>query len=329
MRRRGYTPEGIRLFTARIGVDKANSRVSMELLEDAIRDDLNARAPRVMAVLRPLKVTITDWPAGKGRVDRGAVLAPRRPPRGIAPAAAVPRAVHRAVRFQRGPARRLDAPAARRGGAPPQRLPHPLRRSREGPGFRGAGRAALHPCPGGRRRSGGKRTRSAAIQWVSAAHAVEAEVRLYDRLFTVPDPEAAEEGKTFKDYLNPDSVGGAARLPARAGDGGRASRRPLPVRAARLLHRRRRRLEGGRARVQPDHRASGHLQGGAGRQAGNARPPPGSPPRGPRNAKARPPRAPARSRTSGPGRARGTRRSRRGTTPISGRWAFRPSWRTC
>ena len=65
MRRRGYTPEGIRLFAARIGVDKANSRVSMELLEDAIRDDLNALAPRVMAVLRPLKVTISNYPEGK------------------------------------------------------------------------------------------------------------------------------------------------------------------------------------------------------------------------------------------------------------------------
>ncbi|MDO8739400.1 glutamine--tRNA ligase/YqeY domain fusion protein, partial [Candidatus Deferrimicrobium sp.] len=62
MRRRGYAPEGIRLFASRIGVDKANSRVSMELLEDAIRDDLNTRAPRAMVVLRPLKVTITNWP---------------------------------------------------------------------------------------------------------------------------------------------------------------------------------------------------------------------------------------------------------------------------
>src|SRR5512134_1138112 len=65
LKRRGYTPEGIRLFAARIGVDKANSRVSMEILEDAIRDDLNARAPRVMAVLRPLKVTITNYPADR------------------------------------------------------------------------------------------------------------------------------------------------------------------------------------------------------------------------------------------------------------------------
>ncbi|HEX9204297.1 MAG TPA: glutamine--tRNA ligase, partial [Candidatus Deferrimicrobiaceae bacterium] len=62
MRRRGYTPEGIRLFASRIGVDRTNSRVSMDLLEDAVRDDLNARAPRVMAVLRPLKVTIVNWP---------------------------------------------------------------------------------------------------------------------------------------------------------------------------------------------------------------------------------------------------------------------------
>ena len=65
LRRRGYTPEGIRLFAARIGVDKTNSRVQIGVLEDAIRDDLNARAPRVMAVLRPLKVTITNYPADK------------------------------------------------------------------------------------------------------------------------------------------------------------------------------------------------------------------------------------------------------------------------
>ena len=65
MRRRGYTPEGIRLFASRIGVDKTNSRVQMEVLENAIRDDLNSRAPRVMAVLRPLKVTLTNYPAGQ------------------------------------------------------------------------------------------------------------------------------------------------------------------------------------------------------------------------------------------------------------------------
>ncbi|MCB0148746.1 MAG: glutamine--tRNA ligase, partial [Caldilineaceae bacterium] len=65
LRRRGYTPEAIRLFCQRIGVDKTNSRVQIEVLENAIRDDLNARAPRVMAVLRPLKITITNFPADK------------------------------------------------------------------------------------------------------------------------------------------------------------------------------------------------------------------------------------------------------------------------
>ena len=63
LRRRGYTPEGIRLFCQRIGVNKTNSRVQFEVLEDAIRDDLNARAPRVMAVPRPLKVTLTNYPS--------------------------------------------------------------------------------------------------------------------------------------------------------------------------------------------------------------------------------------------------------------------------
>jgi glutaminyl-tRNA synthetase len=65
LRRRGYTPEAIRAFCERIGVAKFNSTIDMAWLEDAIRDDLNVRAPRVMAVLRPLKVVLTNYPEGQ------------------------------------------------------------------------------------------------------------------------------------------------------------------------------------------------------------------------------------------------------------------------
>ncbi len=207
MRRRGYTPEGIRLFTARIGVDKANSRVSMELLEDSIRDDLNTRAPRIMAVLRPLKVTITDW--AREMVEW--IEAPYWPHD-------VPREGSRLLPLSREVFIERtdfseDPPAGwmrlRPGGE--VRLRNAcLVRCDEVVKDPVSGEAVELRCTrvpdpqGGA--PGGKRRRSATIQWVSAAHAVEAEVRLYDRLFTVADPEGAEEGKTFKDFLNPDSV---------------------------------------------------------------------------------------------------------------------------
>jgi glutaminyl-tRNA synthetase len=207
MRRRGYTPEGIRLFTSRIGVDKANSRVSMEILEDAIRDDLNARAPRVMAVLRPLKVTISDRPPEKVEwVD--APYWPHDVPReGSRPLPLSREVFIERTDFSENP------PAGwmrlRPGGE--VRLRNAcLIRCEEVVKDPLTGEPAELRCvqvpDEAEDAPGKKRRRGAAIQWVSAAHAVKAEVRLYDRLFTVADPDAAEEGKTFKDYLNPDSV---------------------------------------------------------------------------------------------------------------------------
>ena len=207
MRRRGYTPEGIRLFTSRIGVDKANSRVSMELLEDAIRDDLNARAPRVMAVLRPLKVTIVDWPEGKVEwID--APYWPHDVPR----EGSRPLPLSRELVIERSDFRE-DPPAdwmrLEPGGVVRLRNACLIRCDEvvkdPATGETVALRASRVP-EGEGGAHGAKRRRSAAIHWVSAAHAVRAEVRLYDRLLTVPDAETGEEGKTFKDYLNPASA---------------------------------------------------------------------------------------------------------------------------
>jgi glutaminyl-tRNA synthetase len=207
MRRRGYTPDGIRLFTARIGVDKANSRVSMELLESAIRDDLNARAPRVLAVLRPLKVTITNHPPGEVQwLD--APYWPRDIPREGSRKLPLTREV-----FIERTDFRETPPAGwmrlRPGGEVRLRDACLLRCDEAvkdpATGELAELRCTRIPDPPGKG-GGGKRTKHAAIQWVSAAHAVPAEVRMYDRLFTVPDPEAMEEGKSFKDYLNPRSV---------------------------------------------------------------------------------------------------------------------------
>ena len=207
MRRRGYTPEGIRLFTARIGVDKANSRVSMELLEDAIRDDLNARAPRVMAVLRPLKVTITNWPAGKVEWLEAPYWPHDIPKEG---SRRLP--LSREVFIECGDFRE-DPPAdwlrLMPGGEVRLRNAY-LIRCEEVVKAPASGkvvelRCSYDPESLGRN-PGTRRRKTTAIQWVSAGHAVRAEVRLYDRLFTVANPEEAGEGKAFQDYLNPGSA---------------------------------------------------------------------------------------------------------------------------
>ncbi len=205
MRRRGYTPEGIRLFAARIGVDKANSRVSMELLEDAIRDDLNARAPRVMAVVRPLKVILSNYPEGKVEWveapywphDIGKegsrrlplsreIFVERTDFREDPPGDWLRLAPGRSVRLRNAYTIRCD-----------EVVKDPVT------GEASALRCTYDPGSLGAR-TAGKKGQGTAIQWVSATHAVRAEVRLYGRLFATADPEAAdEEGKSFKDHLNP------------------------------------------------------------------------------------------------------------------------------
>ena len=153
LRRRGYTPESIRDFCARIGVAKKENVIDVAQLEHSVREDLNLRAPRVMAVLRPLKVVLTNYPEGQveevdvinnpedavGRYAQGAVLT---------------RAVHRARRFHGGPAEKVLPPCARTGSAAALRVLRHLHRGREGRVWRGR-RAALHVRPGDawRRRS--------------------------------------------------------------------------------------------------------------------------------------------------------------------------------
>jgi len=207
MRRRGYAPEGIRLFAARIGVDKANSRVSMELLEDAIRDDLNARAPRAMAVLRPLAVTIANWP--DGRVEELEIpLWPKDA--GKEGTRTVP--LTREIRIERTDFS-VDPPAdwrRLRPGGEARLMGGYFLRCDEVVRDPGTGEVAELRCSYDPESLGapakGDRKKTTAIQWVSARHAVPAEVRVYDRLFTVADPEGVEEGRTFKEFLNPASA---------------------------------------------------------------------------------------------------------------------------
>ncbi len=207
MRRRGYTPGGIRLFAARIGVDKANSRVSMELLENAIRDDLNARAPRVMAVLRPLKVTITNYPEGKVEWLKAPYW-----PRDIDREGSREVPLSREVYIERTDF--LEDPPddwirLRPGGEVRMRNAYFIRCEgvdRDPDSGEVTGLSCTYDPESLGAPSKGARKKTTAIQWVSAAHALPVDVRLYDRLFTVADPENAGDGKTFQDCLNPRSL---------------------------------------------------------------------------------------------------------------------------
>ena len=120
-RRRGYTPEAIRDFCDRIGVAKANSTVDVAMLEHSVREDLNKRAPRVMAVLRPLKVVIDNYPEGQVE-ELDAVNNPEDPAAGTRKVPFSQGAVHRAGRLPRSAAAEVLPPVAREGSAPALRL---------------------------------------------------------------------------------------------------------------------------------------------------------------------------------------------------------------
>lgn len=205
MRRRGITSESIRAFAQRVGVAKVNSRVEIELFEHVIRNDLNYRSPRVMAVLRPLKVVITNYPE-----DQEEWLDAPYWPRDI------PKEGSRQVPFGRELYIEADDFAEEplsgfKRLAPGRevrlRYSYVIRCDeviKDEKGDIQEIRCTYDPLTLGARPQG--RKVHGTIHWVSARHALSAEVRLYDRLFTTPNPDDVEEGKSFKDYLNPDSL---------------------------------------------------------------------------------------------------------------------------
>jgi glutaminyl-tRNA synthetase len=205
MRRRGYTPEAIRAFCGRIGVSKTNGIVELGLLEHCLREDLNKRAPRVMAVLRPVKLVIDNYP--EGQVEQmEAVNNPEDPDAGT-----------RLVPFSR----ELWIESDDFRESPPKgyyRLyPGNEVRLRYGYIVRCTGcvkddqgnvvevHCTYDPETRGGNTPDGRKVK-ATIHWVSVPHAFEAEVRLYDNLFLKPDPDDAEPGKDWTSNLNPNSL---------------------------------------------------------------------------------------------------------------------------
>jgi glutaminyl-tRNA synthetase len=206
LRRRGYTPESIRNFCDRIGVAKRDSLVDIALLEYYIREDLNRRAPRVMAVLHPLKVVIDNYPEDLVE-ELEAVNNPEDPEAGT-----------RTVPFSRILFIEKDDFSEN----PPKQFFRlaPGREVRLRYGYfikcvdivkdRQTDEVIELHCTYDPKTRGGDapdgRKVKATLHWVSAAHAIEADVRLYDHLFTRPQPADVEEGKDFRSYINPDSL---------------------------------------------------------------------------------------------------------------------------
>ena len=205
IRRRGYTPEAIRNFCNSIGVSKTNGTIELAMLEHFVREDLNKRAPRAMAVLRPLKVVIDNYPENKVE-EMEAVNNPEDPAAGT-----------RKVPFSR--VLYIEQDDFREN--PPRQYYRlsPGREVRLRYGYLITCTNAVKnekgevvevhctydPATRGGNAPDGRKVKS-TIHWVSAAHAVEAEVRIYETLFTKEDPNQVESGKDFTSNLNPNSL---------------------------------------------------------------------------------------------------------------------------
>ncbi len=203
MRRRGYTPEGIREFAKRIGVSKSDNTVDMAVLESAIREDLESRAARVMAVINPLKVVITNFVQGQTE-SREAGFHPQHPEFGSRIVPFGREIWIEADDFSEAPPtgwQRLTV-----GGEVRLRYSHVMRCDeviRDDGGNVVELRCSIDPETLGKNPVG--RKVKGVIHWLSCADALAAEIRLYDRLFTVPEPDADRE-IDFCTYLNPDSL---------------------------------------------------------------------------------------------------------------------------
>ena len=204
MRRRGYPPEAIRSFCDEIGVAKADSLIDMDMLEHVVRDELNRAAPRVMAVMEPLRVVVENYPEGQTEVFE-VDINPEDPESGKRQ---VP--FSRVLYIERGDFRE-DPPKKFQRLAPGREVR--LKRAylitcvdvvKDDDGEIVELRVRYDPETKGGVTPDGRYVRT--LHWVSAEHALDVEVRLYDRLFSKADMNDIPEGKHFTAYLNPDSL---------------------------------------------------------------------------------------------------------------------------
>ena len=202
MRRRGYSPESIRNFCRRIGVNKFNSTIDIALLEHCVRQDLNKHSPRVMAVLRPLKVIIDNYPEGKVE-QLEAVNNPEDPAAGTRKVSFSRELYIERDDFMESPPKKFYRLAPRRE----VRLRYAYFVTCTDVVKDNAGNVIeLHckydPATRGGDAPDGRKVKS-TLHWVSAEHSINSEVRLYDHLFTTETPD---EGGDFKSNLSPNSL---------------------------------------------------------------------------------------------------------------------------
>ena len=206
LRRRGYTPEAIRDFCERIGVAKSNSTVDIALLEHCLREDLNKRAPRMMAVLRPLKLVIENYPEGQAE-ELEAVNNPEEPSAGTRQ---VP--FSRVLYIEQDDFREIPPKKYFRlfpGNEVRLRYAYIVKCTGvvkdEKTGEIIEVRCTYDPATRSGSGQEGRKIKG-TIHWVSATHAIPAEVRLYDHLFTKPNPDEVEEGQDFTVNIYPNSL---------------------------------------------------------------------------------------------------------------------------
>lgn len=205
LRRRGYTPESIRTFCDRIGVAKFNSTIDMAVLENSLREDLNIKAPRVMAVLRPLKVIIQNYP--EGQVEH--LEAVNNPEDASMGTRQVPFSRELYIEqddFQEDPPRKFFRLAP--GREVRLRYGYIIKCTDFGKDDDGT-ITELHCTYDPETRSGmpkANRKVKGTLHWVSAAHAVRCQVRVFDHLFQVIDPDEVPKGGNWLDNLNPKSL---------------------------------------------------------------------------------------------------------------------------
>src|SRR5579864_5361092 len=206
LRRRGYTPEAIRNFVFAAGVSRTNGITELEMLEHFLREDLNRRSPRVMAVLRPLKVVIDNYPEGQVEEVEGV----NNPEDASAGTRKVP--FSRVLYIEQDDFREQPPKGYYRlspGREVRLRYGYFITCTRVVKDERTGDVAEVHctydPATRGGNAPDGRKVK-ATLHWVSAAHALEAEVRLYDKLFTKPNPNQVEEGQDFTANLNPNSL---------------------------------------------------------------------------------------------------------------------------
>src|SRR5438067_2972223 len=205
LRRRGYTPEAIRDFCTRIGVAKKENVIDVAQLEHSVREDLNLRAPRVMAVLRPLKVVITNYPADQVEyVD--VINNPEDASAGTRKVSFSRELYIERDDFMENPPKKFFRLSP--GKEVRLRCAYFITCTdvvKDAAGHIVELRCTYDPSTRGGDSPDGRRVK-ATLHWVSAAHAIPGEVRLYDRLFSVEDPENVPNGRTFIDNLNPHSL---------------------------------------------------------------------------------------------------------------------------